>query len=88
MNNPTNPAPIPPFPVRKVRGFLEPRKVRAAAFYTITLCILVSVVASILAIWDFAPKDVFWRTVATCVVIAGAAGIFSVVNAVFGSDQQ
>ena len=59
------------------RGFLPPATVRAFAFWTITLCILVSVVASILAIWRFAEQDALWRTIATCMVIGFGTMVFA-----------
>jgi hypothetical protein len=87
MNNTPAPQP-PPLPARpkaKHRGFLDADNVRAVSFYVITLCVIGSVVACILAIWDFANKDTLWRAVATCVVIAGGCALFSVVNAIFGT---
>lgn len=85
------PAAAPPVitkPKKKSRGFLNPSKVRAFAFYLITLCIMVSVVASILAIWDFAKQDSLWRTIATCVVVAVGCGFFAVINMSFGSTEE
>lgn len=69
---------------RKPRGFLNPGKVRAFAFWIITVCILISIVASVLAIWDFSKSDALWRTIATCVVVAGGCGLFAIVNRSFG----
>jgi len=68
-------------------GFLNPTLVVDMSFWTIALCILIAVVASILAIWNFTGTDVLWRTVATCAVIAGGTGLFAVVNQVFGHDR-
>ena len=72
---------------RSGRGFLNPNFVVGMSFWTIALCILIAVVASILAIWNFTGTDVLWRTVATCAVIAGGTGLFAVVNQVFGHDR-
>jgi len=72
---------------RSGRGFLNPTLVVGMSFWTIALCILIAVVASILAIWNFTGTDVLWRTVATCAVIAGGTGLFAVVNQVFGHDR-
>jgi len=69
---------------RENRGYMNPRVVKGFAFVVITLCLVTSVVACILAIWQFADTDVLWRTVATCCVVAGGAAIFAVVNRVFG----
>ena len=66
------------------RGYINPKAVKGFAFFIITICIVISVVASILAIWKFAETDVLWRTVATCFVVAGGVGIFALVNGVFG----
>ena len=66
------------------RGFLNPQLVRAVAFWTTSLCLLVAVVACLLAIWQFTGTDVLWRTVATCAVIGGGTLAFAWVNALFG----
>jgi hypothetical protein len=68
------------------RGFLNRRVGVAFSFWTTTLCILVAVVASLLAIWQFTGTDVLWRTVATCVVVAAGTLAFSAVNGLFGRD--
>ena len=60
---------------RRRRGFLDGDLVRGLAFWVTSLCILVAVVACLLAIWDFAGTDVLWRTVATCAVVG--AGVIS-----------
>ncbi len=67
------------------RGYIKPDTVKWCAFAVITICIVTSVVASILAIWEFARTDVLLRTIATCVVVAAGVAIFAVVNAVFGN---
>ena len=45
--------------------------------------ILIAVVACLLAIWQFTGRDVLWRTVATCAVIAFGMMAFYVVNVLF-----
>lgn len=77
-----NPPPLPPR--KKRRGLLSPEKVRWVSFVTITLCIIVSVVACILAIWDFTKQNTLWRTVATCIVMAGGMMAFGIINALYG----
>lgn len=69
---------------RKNRGMLNPRRVVVFSFWTTALCILVAVVTSILAIWEFTGTDALWRTVATCVVIGIGTLAFSWVNSLFG----
>jgi hypothetical protein len=65
------------------RGFLSPQLVRGLAFWTTSLCILVAVVACLLAIWEFTGTDILWRTVVTCAVIGGGTLALAWVNALF-----
>ncbi len=69
-------------------GFSNARMVRGLSFFTASMCILVAVVASLLAIWKFTGTDVLWRTVATCAVVAGGAMTFSWVNIIFGDGEE
>jgi hypothetical protein len=68
------------------RGYLKPDVVVFFSFWMTTTCILVAVVASLLAIWQFTGTDVLWRTVATCVVVGGGTLAFSFVNGLFDRD--
>jgi membrane protein YdbS with pleckstrin-like domain len=70
------------------RGYLDPQKVRAVAFWTTSACILVGVVAALLAIWQFSGTDVLWRTVASCAVIAGGTLAFTLFNAMFDIAEE
>jgi len=65
------------------RGFLNPHVVTKISFWTTSCCILVAVVACLLAIWQFTGTDVLWRTVATCAVIGGGMIAFYVINTIF-----
>ena len=65
------------------RGFVKPTAVRKIAFWTTSICILVAVIACLLAIWKFTGTDVLWRTVATCAVIAFGMMAFYVINVLF-----
>ena len=76
----------PPF--RSRRGFLNPRIVLAFSFWTTTICIVVAVLASILAIWEYTGSDVLWRTVATCAVIGGGTIAFAVINGLFADGGE
>ncbi len=69
-------------PGKRKRGYLSPLLVRKIVFWTTSACILVAVVSSLLAIWQFTGTDVLWRTVATCAVIAAGMMAFFVVNMV------
>lgn len=75
-------------PLRRPRGYLNPERVRAVAFWTTTTCIVVGVVAALLAIWQFSGTDVLWRTVASCAVIGGGTLAFAMFNAVFDSTEE
>lgn len=80
-----NPPPLPePARARLARGFFNPAIVKAAAFYTIALCILAGVVVSILAIWDFTKTDTLWRFGASFLIVAAGTLLFAFVNGVFG----
>jgi len=70
------------------RGFLNPDAVRAISFWTTSTCILVAVVACLLAIWKFAGSDVLWRTVATCAMIGAGMIAFYVVNSIFDRRSE
>lgn len=68
---------------RGKRGFINPSAIRKIAFWTTSACILVAVVACLLAIWQFTGTDVLWRTVATCAVIAFGMMAFYIINVLF-----
>ena len=70
--------------LRSGKGYLNPKIVRAVTFYIITICIILSVIVCILAIWEFAEKDVFWRMVSTFAVIAMGSALFALINNIFG----
>lgn len=69
------------------RGLINPNQVKMLSFGVITMCIIISVIACILAIWDFTKQDTLWRTVATCVVIAGGMMAFGIINALYGPKE-
>jgi len=75
-------------PLRRRRGYLNPERVRAVAFWTTTTCIVVGVVAALLAIWQFSGTDVLWRTVASCAVIGGGTLAFALFNAAFDTTTS
>ncbi|HEV2826423.1 MAG TPA: hypothetical protein VGW76_02385 [Pyrinomonadaceae bacterium] len=70
------------------RGYLNPSLVRSVSFWITSLCILVAVLASLLAIWKFAGTDILWRTVATCLVIGSGTVAFYWVNVLFGRTMD
>jgi uncharacterized membrane-anchored protein len=62
--------------------------VRTISFWTTSGCILVAVLASLLAIWKFTGTDILWRTVATCAVIGAGTVAFYWVNVLFGKTSD
>ena len=72
----------------KHRGYIHERKVRAIAFYIISLCVIVSILACILAIWDFVTNIILWKIVATCLVVASGCVLFTLVNLMFGTSSE
>jgi hypothetical protein len=72
---------------KRPRGFLNPRVVSGFSFWTTAVCILVAVVACLMAIWEFTGTDVLWRTVATCVVIGAGSMTFSLINNLFDRSE-
>jgi hypothetical protein len=79
-----DPSVRPPAPRR---GYLSPAVVKHFSFWTITACIGIAVVASVLAIWEFTGTDALWRTVATCAVIGMGTLTFSWVNGLFDRED-
>ncbi len=70
-----------------MRGYLDGHLVRRVTFWITTACLLIAVVATLLAIWRFTGTDTLWRTVATCLVIGAGALTFSWINGLFADDQ-
>ena len=73
---------------KQKKGFLNPKVVKTISFFSISVCIVFSVVMCILAIWEYADPDIFWRTVATLGVIGIGTAVFAYVNGIFGSDED
>ena len=72
---------------RQNKGFIKPKLIKVITFYIISSCIILSVIMCILAIWDFAKTDVFWRMIATFAVIAVGSAVFAFINGIFGSEE-
>ncbi len=70
------------------RGFVQPALVVRFSFWITTACILIAVVASVMAIWQFTGTDALWRTVATCAVIGAGTLTFSWVNGLFDPGER
>lgn len=67
---------------------LDQQVVRKGVFTIVSLCIVISLVAAVMAVWQFTGRDVLWRTIATSVLVAFAAIAFSMVNLAFGQDKE
>ena len=65
-------------------GFLNPKTVKAFAFFIILACVIIGIIVSIMAIWNFAEKDTLYRTLATLGVISSGCIIFSFINDYYG----
>jgi hypothetical protein len=83
MDTPSLPSPLP-----KKRGFINQRIVQVLSFTVLVICIIISVIACILAIWDFTKTDALWRTIATCVVVSGGMMAFGVINSLYGPKDK
>jgi hypothetical protein len=73
--------------LRSNKGYLNPRFVKSITFYIISACLILSVIVCILAIWDYANTDSFWRMIATFSVIAVGSAVFAFINGIFGVDE-
>ena len=74
--------------LKKKKGYLKSNIVRAITFYIISACIFASIFASIMAIWNFADPDIFWRLIATFAVIGLGSAVFAFVNGIFGIEES
>lgn len=74
----------PPFR-RKPEGVLPRGLVRKVGFAVIAVSMLAAAVVCILAIWDYAQKDVAWKAVSTLGVVGLFMLAFTVLNELFGS---
>jgi hypothetical protein len=70
------------------QGYLNQANIVRFAFWTTSACILVAVVASVLAIWEFTGTGALWRTVATCAVIGAGTLTFSWINGLFDPSDR
>lgn len=73
-----------PAPGDHAVGVLPPRLVRLACFAVLSLGLLAVGFVCILAVWDAAPRDVAWKSVATLGIVALVMTAFTVLNERFG----
>lgn len=69
---------------RRPRGYINPRIVNGMALTIITICILIGVTSSIMAIWEFSEPDILLKTIGTVAVIILGTFLFAGVNRAFG----
>ena len=68
----------------RVEGVLPRAQVRLICFVVLTACLLLCGTLTLLSIWGVADEWLAWRAIATLVTIAFMAGVFTVLNEVFG----
>lgn len=66
------------------KGFFNPKVIKTVSFSLISLCLIGSIILSIMAIWDYADTDTLWRMIATMVVVGLGSAIFAYINGIFG----
>ena len=66
------------------KGFFKPKVIKTISFSLISLCLIGSIVLSIMAIWDYANTDTLWRMIATMGVVGLGSAIFAYINGGFG----
>jgi hypothetical protein len=70
------------------KGYVQPALVVRRSFWITTTCILIAVVGSVLAIWQFTGTDALWRTVAMCAVIGAGTLTFSWINGLLDPGER
>lgn len=71
----------------KKQGFLNYEVVHLCSFLVCLLCLFIAVTACILAVWDFANRDVLWRTVATCLILGAGMLVFHSIKFSYGKEK-
>lgn len=77
----------PPLVGRKPAGVLPRGLVRKTSFTVIALSMLGAAVVCILAIWDYAQRDVAWKAVSTLGVVGLFMLAFTVLNELFAPNE-
>lgn len=68
-----------------MKGYLDHRVIKGAIFYICTLCLLFSMIASVLSIWDVIGEEHLMQVLGTLAVIAFGSLLFMGLNLAFGS---
>lgn len=71
-----------------MKGFLDHRVVKAAIFYVCTICLIASMAASILSIWEVFDSVTLHRCLSTLAVVFFGSLFFLGLNLSFGSLTQ
>ena len=68
-----------------MKGYLDHRVIKGAIFYICTLCLLLAMIASVLAIWEMIGEEHLNQCLGTLAVIAFGSLLFLGLNLAFGS---
>ena len=70
-----------------MKGYLDHRIIKGAIFYICTICLLLGMVSSVLAIWDVLDEEGLHRALGTLAVIAFGSLLFMGINLAFGTIE-
>lgn len=70
---------------RATPGIINPGSVRIVSFIIVAVALFATAGMCILAVWDYAPKDVAWRSLSTLGIVSVALVAFMAINEKFGS---
>lgn len=68
-----------------MKGYLDHRIIKGTIFYICTICLLLGMVCSVLAIWDLIDEQGLHRSLGTLAVIAFGSLLFMGINLAFGT---
>lgn len=71
-----------------MKGYLDHRIIKGAIFYICTICLLLGMVSSVLAIWDILDEQGLHRSLGTLAVIAFGSLLFMGINLAFGTLES
>ena len=66
------------------RGVFSVRAVRLLSFGIISISLFATTFLCVLSVWNYADKDIAWRSLATLGIIVVTMVSFTVINEVFG----
>ena len=81
-DNPNQQSETPSKP--RSRGLLNPSVVNVVSLIIITICIIIAVSSSIMAVWEYSDTDTLLRTISTVVIIIVGVSLFAKTNRSLG----